>query len=164
MIGPAVDGDRPALVALLREAVEHGASVGFVLPVDDAALDAHWVAALADPDRVVLVARDGGEVVGTVQLALVSKPNGRHRAEVQKLAVRRSTRGGGWGRRLMAAAEDEAGRRGVRLLVLDTSEGEAGAAGFYEALGWTFAGRIPDYALDPDGTPNATTLWFRLLA
>ena len=111
-------------------------------------------------DRPALVARDGNEVVGMVQLALVAKPNGRHRAEVQKLLVRRSARRGGWGRRLMAAAEDEARARGVRLLVLDTSEGEAGAGGFYEGLGWSFAGRVPDDALDPDGTPNAITFWF----
>jgi acetyltransferase len=49
-----------------------------------------------------------GEVAGSVQLALVQKENGRHRAEVQKLLVHSRFRNQGLGRRLMDAIEREA--------------------------------------------------------
>jgi len=160
--------DLAALRSLLRETVEAGASVGFVLPLGDDEVAAYWTGALAEVaagERAVVVGRSGddGAIVGAVHLALTTKPNGRHRAEVQKLMVRSGARRGGWGRRLMAAAEAEAARRGVRLLVLDTSEGPGGAVAFYEALGWTHVGGIPRYAVDPDGTPRTNAIFFKEL-
>ena len=51
----------------------------------------------------------------------------------------------------------------AELLFLDTSTGPAGAVRFYERLGYTLAGSIPDHATDPDGrlVPNAI-FWKRL--
>jgi acetyltransferase len=42
--------------------------------------------------------------------------------------------------------------------------GESGATKFYERLGYTLAGGIPDFAADPDGrlTPNA--IYYKRLA
>ena len=34
---------------------------------------------------------------------------------------------------------------------------------FYDSLGWTRAGVIPDYALMPDGAPCAATFFYKAL-
>lgn len=44
---PPTATDRAALSALLRDAVERSASVGFLLPLTDAALSADWSGVLA---------------------------------------------------------------------------------------------------------------------
>lgn len=147
--------------ALLRDAVEHGASVGFTLPLTDAEVTDYWRKVAADVaagNKLLWAARDdGGRVVGSVQLALETRANGRHRAEVQKLMVLAAERGRGLGAELMRVLETAAARDGRRVLFLDTSEGPGGARRFYERTGYTYAGGIPDYAADPDGrlVPNA---------
>src|SRR5205085_10538672 len=121
---PPREADFAALCALLRDAIEGGASVGYLVPVRDAEMTAFWqgiFAEVAAGHRVVLVTRDAGRIVGTVQLELAQKPNSRHRAELQKLLVLRSHRGRGLGTALMLAAETAARRHGRSLLVLDTS-------------------------------------------
>ena len=155
------------LRALMRDAIEGGASIGFLADVAEGELAEYWAGVLsahAAGSKVVLVARDqAGRVAGSVQLALETRPNGRHRAEVQKLMVLREARRSGLGRRLMTAIEAEARARGVRLLFLDTSEGVAGACEFYERCGYAYVGGIPGYALDPDGTPSRNAIYCRQL-
>src|SRR5579884_3819302 len=83
------------LVALLQDTVASGASVGFLHPLADADATAYLrgvIAEMAQGSRHLLVARQGGDIVGMVQLALETKANGLHRAEVQKLMVLRSAR------------------------------------------------------------------------
>src|SRR4029079_8403860 len=82
------------LVESLREAVEDGASVGFLPPLGEEEAREYWegvIGALREGSRVLLVARSAndGAVVGTVQLDLAMRANGRHRAEVSRLLVRR---------------------------------------------------------------------------
>jgi ribosomal protein S18 acetylase RimI-like enzyme len=60
----------------------------------------------------------------------------------QMLAVPTATRGRGFGRALMVAAEAEALRRGCRQAWVDT---QVVARGFYEALGYTVFGELPGY-------------------
>jgi hypothetical protein len=48
------------------------------------------------------------------------------------------------------------------LVVLDTVTG-GDAARLYARLGWTRVGVIPNYALMPDGTPCATTYFYKAL-
>ncbi|MEX2151520.1 MAG: antibiotic biosynthesis monooxygenase [Steroidobacteraceae bacterium] len=81
----AIDG----LCALLIDAVHDGASVGFLAPLSRETALRYWTQALASPGEglVLWIAESGGEVVGTVQLNLCAKDNGRHRAELQKLLV-----------------------------------------------------------------------------
>ncbi len=77
-------------VDLLRDVVDHGASVNFLAPLDPAEAEAFWlkVAAWVDADeRILVAALDGDRVVGSAQLVLATQPNGRHRAEVQKVFV-----------------------------------------------------------------------------
>jgi GNAT superfamily N-acetyltransferase len=154
---------REDLVALLGDAVEGGASVGFVLPHARAEYERHWdevIAAVAAARVVVLVGEREGRIAGTVQLTPCTRPNGRHRAEVQKLLVLRSARGGGLGQRLMREVETVAVRRGHRLLLLDT-RGESAAERLYRRLGWSAFGVVPDYACDPDGTLAACVFFYK---
>jgi acetyltransferase len=147
--------------ALLRDAVEHGASIGFTLPLTEGEIAEYWNkvrAEVAAGQKVMLAALGpDGWIVGSAQLALESRANGLHRAEVQKVIVAFAQRGGGIGAKLMARLEAEARAGGRALLFLDTSTGPGGAVRFYEQLGYTLAGGIPDYAADPDGrlVPNA---------
>jgi len=66
----------------------------------------------------------------------------------------------GLARALMLEAERVAVAEGRTLLTLDTAE-EDGAARLYEALGYEFAGAIPDYALKPLGGLTATLIYFK---
>jgi acetyltransferase len=155
----------PGLMALLDDAVNNGASVGYLRPLDSRLSQSYWLEvcdALATGGRILLVAREGGVVVGSVQLDLSRKPNGRHRAEVQKLLVLSTRRRRGIARDLMRAIEDEARRANRTLLVLDTESG-SDAVAFYEAEGWERCGSIPDFALSADGVPTANILYYKRL-
>ena len=66
--------------------------------------------------------------------------------------------------RIIRELERLACDRSIRLLFLDTSEGPGGACDFYETLGYTYAGGIPDWALDPDGRPAKNAIYFKMLA
>jgi acetyltransferase len=157
---------REGLIDLLRDSVEGGASVGFLAPLKRETADAFWQDMLREVDspyRVILVATtESGEVAGSVQLSLVQKENGRHRAEVQKLVVHSHYRKHGLGRRLMAAIEHEAQQRGISLLVLDTIAGEL-AEQLYLKLGYVRVGEIPNYARFPDGRLWATVIFYKQL-
>jgi GNAT superfamily N-acetyltransferase len=90
------------------------------------------------------------------------KPNGSHRAEVQKLIVARPFRGQGIGAALMTAVEAAAREAGRWLLVLDTRQGDT-AERLYRRLGWVEAGVIPDFALNSEGTADATVVFYKRL-
>jgi len=157
--------DLGALNALLRDAIEGGASVGFLLPVTDEELTAYWRGVFADVKngrRILLVTRAAGKIVGTVQLELAAKANARHRAELQKLLVRREQRGRGLGAALVAGAEEVACAHRRSLIVLDTSA-TGNALGLYARCGYTKAGVIPRYAHDPDGPLIDTVIYYKEL-
>jgi len=87
-IGPSTF-DEAALLELLRDAVDAGASVGYLAPLPEEDGRAFWraVRAALGDGRVLLGAYVEDRLVGSVQLDPLAKPNGRHRAEVQKLLV-----------------------------------------------------------------------------
>ena len=163
-----VEAAAPAAVAglceLLRDAVNGGASVGFLQPLSQAEARAYWTGVFESlgPGLQLWVAEAAGQIVGAVQLAPCLRANGRHRAEVQKLFVHSGHRGRGISSRLMAAAEAGAWAAGCRLLVLDTQAGST-AESVYRHLGWSFVGTIPAYALDPAGEPRATAYFFKAI-
>ena len=156
--------DEAALTALLMDAVDHGASVGFLSPMKKDEAAAYWRGVREELAHglVMLAARDGGRLVGAVQLAPAQKANARHRAEVQKLLVLRECRGRGVGEALMHAIEDEARRLGRWLLVLDTAT--SAAERLYRRLGYERAGAIPEFAESSGGGFDATVLYYKRLA
>ncbi|WP_128563075.1 GNAT family N-acetyltransferase [Methylobacterium crusticola] len=156
----------PDLAALLHACVLDGASIGFVLPFGLPEAEAFWrdgLPALRRGERRLLVARDGGRLVGTAQVGLAAPPNGRHRAEITKVLVHPGHRRRGLGRDLMRAAEAVAVAAGRRLLILDTRQDDAGEA-LYRALGFAVTGVVPGYACSPHGVPEPCTFMHKLLA
>jgi GNAT superfamily N-acetyltransferase len=153
------------LSEVLIDCVEGGASVGFMLPMTRAKADAFWQrtsASVARGERVLLAAVDAeGTIVGTVQLVLNQPENQPHRGDITKMLVHRRARRRGIGEALLAAAERSALRAGKTLLVLDTASSDAER--LYARQGWQRCGPIPNYALWPDGTPCATTIFFKSL-
>ncbi len=164
LAGGRVIAHLDALVALLGDAIDSGASVSFLAATPRAALAAYW-AAVADELNArrcrMVAAFEGDRLVGAVQLKLDTPPNQPHRAEVAKLLVHRASRRQGLGRRLMDTIEAIARAEDRTLLTLDTQTG-SDAERLYAALGWTRAGTIPAYALRPDGTLAGTTLFYKL--
>ncbi|CRK58413.1 GCN5-related N-acetyltransferase [Alloactinosynnema sp. L-07] len=148
--------DVDGLADVLLDCVAGGASVGFLDTLTQAEAVAWWSGALAQPDTLTWVARDGGRVVGAVRLLLVANPNGTHRAEVAKLLVHRDARGRGCAGKLLDALEEAARELNRTLLILDTHTGSP-AEGLYERRGWKRVGTVEDYATTPDGGLIATT-------
>ena len=161
---PVSAPDIRELANLLIDAVESGAAVSFLAPLTVEAAEAWWRHTLsgARSGAIFLVARDINGIAGTVQLHAAWAPNQRHRAEIAKLLVHRRSRRTGLGTQLMHAIEDAARRAGFSLLTLDAKRGGA-AEQLYRHLGWTFAGAIPRYALDPDGTPHDAVIFYKPL-
>jgi acetyltransferase len=162
---PVAEVDFQDLAGLLADTVNSGAAVSFLPPLTPADAGAWWrkTLAAADSRAIFLVARDAEGIAGTVQLHPAWAPNQRHRGEITKLLVRRRCRGTGLGGRLMESIEAAARTAGFRLLTLDTKRGDA-AERLYRRLGWTAAGTIPGYALDPDGTPHDAVLFYKHLS
>lgn len=154
------------LVAVLQDSVASGASIGFLPPFDEEEASAFWREVIAEVRAstcVLLLAFQGGVVVGTVNLALATKPNASHRAEVRKLLVLQRARRQGVARALLAAVEWEARAEGRSLLVLDTKQGDV-AEGLYRRYGYVEAGVVPDFARNAAGGLDATVVFYRLLA
>ncbi|RCG27831.1 GNAT family N-acetyltransferase [Sphaerisporangium album] len=154
-----------ALATLLVDVVHTGDSVGFLSSLDADAATTWWeglAPAVDAGDILIWVARDGDEILGTVQLKPVGMPNSAHRAEIAKLMVHSGARGRGLGRRLLAAAERCASEAGRTLLILDTETGSP-AEGFYRTGGWTEVGKVPAYAADPAGELRSTTFFYKQL-
>jgi GNAT superfamily N-acetyltransferase len=160
-------GDREinGLSDVLIDCVEGGASVSFLLPMTRAKAETFWrgaAASVARGDRFVLAAEDAaGTIVGTVQVILAQPENQPHRGDLAKMLVHRRARRRGIGAALLEAAEHRALSAGKTLLVLDTASGDAER--LYARQGWQRCGVIPNYALWPDGTPCATTYFFKFL-
>jgi len=155
---------RSRLGELLIDSVRGGASVGFLDPLAPEDADAYWRRvehAVARERCALLVAAVDSAVVGTVQLDLDTLPNQPHRATVSKLLVHSQARRRGIGELLMAALERTAAEAGRWLLTLDTAT--PAAERLYRRLGYSAAGAIPEYAMNPDRTLAATTFMFKRL-
>ncbi|MGH4036080.1 GNAT family N-acetyltransferase [Actinomycetota bacterium Odt1-20B] len=154
------------LAELLTDAVDGGASVGFLAPFGRAAAAAWWRSlgpSVEQGLRDLWVARTDGRLLGSIGLAYADKPNSRHRAEVFKLIVHREARGQGLGRALLAHAERAAADAGVTLLLLDT-ETDSPAELLYRSAGWAEVGVVPDHAADPAGVLRPTTFLYKRVA
>ena len=150
---------------ILADCVNGGASVSFMLPFSRQTARAFWLRiaeSVAAGERLVVVAEQAGQIIGTVQLVIDQAENQPHRADVAKLLVHQNARRQGLAKALMNHLEQLAREQGKSVLVLDTATG-SGAERFYVQCGWEKAGEIPRYALMPDGTMTATSLFYKIL-
>lgn len=158
------DALRVQLVSLLQNVVEDGASIGFVLPITDDIATAYWqdVFQQLDSGLAMWIATENDKVIGTVQFSACMKPNGMHRADVQKLMVHTDARGKGVSSKLLTALEAFAIEQRRWMLVLDT-EADSSAAKIYQHWNWQRVGEIPEYAGLPSGELIPTCYYYKSL-
>ena len=152
-----------ALADLLIETVADGASIGFLAPVTFSEARSYWQNVnthLAEPTQWMWIAFAAGQLLGTVQLSVCNKANGNHRAEVEKLMVAKGARGKGVAKALIGALEAWASEHQLRLLVLDTKQGDT-ASFLYPKLGYQNGGVIPNFAKDGLGCMAATVYFYK---
>jgi acetyltransferase len=154
--------DLSQLCTLLIDAVDSGASIGFLAPLSLERAKKYWVNVLSSLSRdfILLGAFEGESLVGSVQLECSGKENGAHRAEVQKLFVLCSHRGKGIAKKLMFRTEEFAKSLNRTLLVLDTKQGD-NAEFLYPKIGYQRAGIIPKFAINSDGGFGATVFFYK---
>ncbi len=153
------------LTELLIDAVSSGASIGFMPPLEPAEALDYWrsvIDAMRQGHRVLLAAIEDDQIQGSVQLALETRANGNHRAEMMKLFVHRRARRRGLARALMLEGEANARSLGRTLLLMDTRAGGE-ADRLCQSLGYVRFGEVPDYARNADGQLHATAFYYRQL-
>ncbi|MEU8129670.1 GNAT family N-acetyltransferase [Micromonospora sp. NPDC049049] len=131
----AVRADLPAVIALLADDVL-GKARDFT-EVDEA-YERAFADITADPRNALIVAEQGGDLVGCLQITYIPGL-GRHGAErslIESVRVRSDRRGQGLGRQLMTWAVDQARERGCALVQLTTDKTREDAHRFYLGLGF----------------------------
>jgi ribosomal protein S18 acetylase RimI-like enzyme len=159
----ALEAQSASFVDLLVRTVDDGAGIGFLAPLGPAQAESYWAGVAREVEeghRILLAARDGPRLAGSVQVELARRETGPHRAEVQKLMVDPRARRQGIAKALMERAERAARERGRTLLMLDTFEGSV-ADGMYRRWGWTVVGTIPSYAISPQGDLRRLVLFYK---
>ncbi len=154
-----------SLSLLLEDSVNNGASIGFLAPIEKNEVLNYWREVnhkLAQGNSRLWIAIQKGTIIGSVQLSLVSKKNGIHRAEVEKLMVLTSARKQGIATLLMNELENFSKEKGLRLLVLDTREGDVSEL-LYSKIGFVRVGVIPDFALSSNGNYDGTAIYYKRL-
>jgi GNAT superfamily N-acetyltransferase len=132
-IREATPNDAIDVVALLGE-------LGYPSSPDQAAERLERIS--ADPSTWVVVAEVESELAGLGALHIQNLvERDEPGCEVAGLVVGERYRRSGIGELLMRALEDEARRRGGKVMVLNTAHRRADAHAFYEALGYEHTGR-----------------------
>jgi len=123
----------------LHEEDELGSHGDAWTPENRPAYEAAFAAIAQSPENSLFVALDGEEVVGTFQLTFIPNLTGRGalRVKVESVKVKGARRSGGIGGLMMAFVEEEALRRGARLLELSSNKTRTKAHRFYERLGFS---------------------------
>ncbi len=137
----AVRGDIPAVDKLLREvlALHHEGRPDLFRAEGKKYTDEELGEIFADPDAPVLVAEDGGTVLGYV-FCVVQRPSAHNLQPVttlyiDDLCVDASARGRGVGKALFGGARELAVSLGCHNMTLHVWAGNPAARGFYEAMG-----------------------------
>ncbi|HEY7056489.1 MAG TPA: GNAT family N-acetyltransferase [Vicinamibacterales bacterium] len=90
-----------------------------------------------DPERAVLVAEDGQERLGFIELwTMTDYFTGERHGHISNLVVAPESERRGVGRALIAAAEAWCGERGYRMLTLHVFDANRGARVLYERSGF----------------------------
>ncbi|MCC8941626.1 GNAT family acetyltransferase [Bradyrhizobium sp. Arg68] len=121
-IAPIADADVTDVIALWQ-------ACGLTRPWNDPAADI--ALARRGPGSAVLVGRDGNAIVATAMVG-----HDGHRGWVYYVAVAPDRQGQGFGRTMMAAAEDWLRQAGVPKLQLLVRRENAKAGAFYQSLGY----------------------------
>ncbi|TYP90382.1 GNAT family N-acetyltransferase [Blastococcus xanthinilyticus] len=133
---PATAADLPALVELLVDDPlgRHRESTADLAPYRSA-----FERIDADPAHLLVVAADGPDVVGTLQLSFLPglARGGALRGQVEAVRVRADRRGQGLGGAMLRWVIEECRRQGATLVQLTSDRSRAEAHRFYAGLGFT---------------------------
>jgi len=143
----------PALTRVFRETVNGGSPLGFMPPITEEQSRDYWLSLSSElraGSRILLAAFSGDDLIGSGQLALSTRGNSPHRAEIQRLFVARAVRGQGVGKALMEALHHVAREHGRTLILLNTRHGEPPQR-FYTQLGYSLVGVIPGWTIGRAG-------------
>ena len=102
------------------------------------------IEALEHSDAVLFGVFDSGVLIGIGAVRI-----GVEYAELKRVYVRPEYRGGGAAAQLVRALEEEASKRGVRTLCLETGRRHFSALRFYERLGYVRVESFGSYVSNP---------------
>jgi GNAT superfamily N-acetyltransferase len=134
----ASEADVPAIVALLADDPVAGPREDPSIP-----LAAGYLAAFArinaDQNQLLVVAVDGAQVVGTVQLTFIAgiSRKGALRGLIEAVRIAEDRRSTGLGQLMVEWALAECRRRGCSLVQLTSDNARADAHRFWKKLGFT---------------------------
>ncbi len=137
-IRKAVKKDLEAIVAMLADDPLGSQREDYRVPLPAAYLQA-FEAIVSDPNQELMVVEDkSGEVIGTFQLTFIPylTYQGRCRAQIEAVRIRKDHRGAGLGRQMFQWAIKRAEEKGAHLLQLTTDKKRPEALKFYESLGF----------------------------
>ncbi len=133
----ATAGDVPAIVRLLADDPLGAKRERFATPLPESYLHA-FEAIDADPNNELVVACQGTEVVGVLQLTFIPylTYQGGWRALIEAVRIDSKHRSQGLGRTMFQWAIERSRERGCHLVQLTTDKSRADAKRFYESLGF----------------------------
>ncbi|MDE2621006.1 MAG: GNAT family N-acetyltransferase [Sphingomonadales bacterium] len=152
----AVAADVPAIRALVESAYRgDSARGGWTHEADllggERTSEAEVAAVVADPAQRIVIAEQDGRIVGSV--AITSRP--RARCYLGMLAVAPALQAAGLGRRLIAAAEEEARRSfGAAVMEMTVIHLRPELIAYYERRGYARTGEIRPFPYDLPEAPG----------
>lgn len=132
----AIAADLPAILALLADdALGRGREAP---AAERAAYERAFAAIEDDPNNLLVVMEDAGDIIGCFQLTLIPglSRKGAWRGQIESVRVAAHRRGQGLGEKMMHWAIAECRRRGCALVQLTTDKRRPDAHRFYERLGF----------------------------
>jgi ribosomal protein S18 acetylase RimI-like enzyme len=134
---PAGVADLPAIVALLADD-PFGAARNPAFEASREAYETAFAAMVGNPDNHMVVAVEGGAVIGCYQLTYIRglSYTGGLRAQIESVRIASDRRGRGLGDAMMRDAIGRARTRGCVLVQLTTDVRRERTRRFYERLGF----------------------------
>lgn len=151
---------------LLRDAVESGGTVGFILPMTEDKLDRYWSGVARDlesGERELLAAFVDGKVVGALQISYEKAESVRHRADLQKLMVHSAHRRIGAAKALLFTAFQRMPLLGLAMYTITTLT-DGPAETLVRGLGFTRYGVMPHYGVLPTGELHDASMHYISIA
>ena len=133
--------DLPAIFAIYDEQVLHGTAT-FDTEPKPAAERREWVDAHPRERYPVIVAEEGGAVVGWARLTPWSPRRAYARTAENSVYVRKDARGRGAGRALLEALVARARAAGISVILARVADGNPASLRLHEALGFRPVGTM----------------------
>lgn len=140
-IEDAVEGDIPAITAILNHAAAYTTATWHEYPKSEAEM-AEWFAA-RQKDYVVLAARDPSGLLGYASYGPFRAPSGYRPSAEHSIYVREGRRGQGIGKALLTALIERARAQGLHVLIGGIDADNELSIALHKAFGFEETGRLP---------------------